>query len=440
MFETDENGQIRTSDEYEAALARYNAAKEAGPQDNQKTVLTDENSAGMRLYHEGGENLAKAQAGLGSAARFGADTANAIAGNLPNMALALIPSVGPAVSLGALGAQAAGGRMAELYDEDTGADEALWRGLVSGGIEVGTEVLPVGSWVEIVNRGGKGLVRNLLQQMGEEGTEEAVGYVVNYLADVAAKDPNAEFSWAELAQNAGMGAISGGFYGAAGTGLNLALNRANTRMAENLAGDENQVQQANTRTAQAVREAALTQAQDMQQAVADPLGAAARLEEETRPGSTAAEEKYAPQAAQSAQESAQNADGELAARQAENAAKAAADALAQKEAAQDADTLTREEAAQRADAQAVSEAALAQAAAERYAQESAPQADTVALERGTVRRETVEGIQAFADAEESYTPYMKKALVERYKGQSPAVYVQEMHSMYNAGREGVFEL
>lgn len=207
---------------------------------------------------------------------------------------------------------------------------------MSGGIEVGTEVLPVGSWVEIVNRGGKGLVRNLLQQMGEEGTEEAVGYVVNYLADVAAKDPNAEFSWAELAQNAGMGAISGGFYGAAGTGLNLALNRANTRMAENLAGGENQVQQANTRTAQAVREAALTQA-----------------------------------------------------------------------------------------------------AAERYAQESAPQADTVALERGTVRRETVEGIQAFADAEESYTPYMKKALVERYKGQSPAVYVQEMHSMYNAGREGV---
>lgn len=437
VFETDENGQIRTSDEYEAALARYNAAKEAGPQDNQKTVLTDENSAGMRLYHEGGENLAKAQAGLGSAARFGADTANAIAGNLPNMALALIPGVGPAVSLGALGAQAAGGRMAELYDEDTGADEALWRGLVSGGIEVGTEVLPVGSWVEIVNRGGKGLVRNLLQQMGEEGTEEAVGYVVNYLADVAAKDPNAEFSWAELAQNAGMGAISGGFYGAAGTGLNLALNRANTRMAENLAGDENQVQQANTRTAQAVREAALTQAQDMQQAVADPLGAAARLEEETRPGSTAAEEKYAPQAAQSAQESAQNADGELAARQAENAAQAAADALAQEKTAQDADTLTGEEAAQRADAQAVSEAALAQAAAERYAQESAPQADTVALERGTVRRETVEGIQAFADAEESYTPYMKKALVERYKGQSPAVYVQEMHSMYNAGREGV---
>ena len=437
VFETDENGQIRTSDEYEAALARYNAAKEAGPQDNQKTVLTDENSAGMRLYHEGGENLAKAQAGLGSAARFGADTANAIAGNLPNMALALIPGVGPAVSLGALGAQAAGGRMAELYDEDTGADEALWRGLVSGGIEVGTEVLPVGSWVEIVNRGGKGLVRNLLQQMGEEGTEEAVGYVVNYLADVAAKDPNAEFSWAELAQNAGMGAISGGVYGAAGTGLNLALNRANTRMAENLAGGENQVQQANTRTAQAVREAALTQAQDMQQAVADPLGAAARLEEETRPGSTAAEEKYAPQAAQSAQESAQNADGELAARQAENAAQAAADALAQEKAAQDADTLTGEEAAQRADAQAVSEAALAQAAAERYAQESAPQADTVALERGTVRRETVEGIQAFADAEESYTPYMKKALVERYKGQSPAVYVQEMHSMYNAGREGV---
>ena len=323
------------------------------------------------------------------------------------------------MSLGALGAQAAGGRMAELYDEDTGADEALWRGLVSGGIEVGTEVLPVGSWVEIVNRGGKGLVRNLLQQMGEEGTEEAVGYVVNYLADVAAKDPNAEFSWEELAQNAGMGAISGGFYGAAGTGLNLALNRANTRMAENLAGGENQVQQANTRTAQAVREAALTQAQDMQQAVADPLGAAARLEEETRPGSTAAEEKYALQAAQSAQESTQNADGELAARQAENAAQAAADALAQEKAAQDADTLTGEEAAQRADAQAVSEAALAQAAAERYAQESAPQADTVALERGTVRRETVEGIQAFADAEESYTPYMKKGAGGAVQGAKP---------------------
>lgn len=223
----DENGVAHPTQEYLDAKAEVDAAEAALNEKHPETVLTPENSTGVRLYQEGGEKIANAQMGLSDGAKFTMNTANAIAGNAPAMATALIPVVGLGLSLGLTGAQAAGGRAAELSAQGEKAGTALARGLVSGGIEAATEILPVGSWVDIIkNPGGKSALRSILQQMGSEATEESVSYVANYLADLAAQDSNAQFSLEELAENALMGGISGGVYGGVGVGANRLLNRS----------------------------------------------------------------------------------------------------------------------------------------------------------------------------------------------------------------------
>ena len=233
-YTIDENGVEHPTAEYTAAVQARDAAEDALNQKFPGTVLTPENSTGVRLYGEGSEHLSNAQLGLSGDAKFAMNTANAIAGNAPTMATALIPGVGPGISLGLSGAQAAGGRAAELSAQGESAGAALSRGLVSGGIEAATEILPVGSWVEIINNpGGKSALRSVLQQMGSEATEESASYVANYLADKAAQDPTAQFSLEELAENALMGGLTGGVYGGVGVGINrLRGGSANTQTQE----------------------------------------------------------------------------------------------------------------------------------------------------------------------------------------------------------------
>lgn len=230
----DENGVAHPTQEYLDAKAEVDAAEAALNEKVPETVLTPETSTGVRLYGEGSEHLSNAQLGLSGDAKFAMNTANAIAGNAPTMATALIPGVGPGISLGLSGAQAAGGRAAELSAQGESAGAALSRGLVSGGIEAATEILPVGSWVEIINNpAGKSALRSVLQQMGSEATEESVSYVANYLADKAAQDPTAQFSLEELAENAMMGGLTGGVYGGVGVGINrLRGGSANTQTQE----------------------------------------------------------------------------------------------------------------------------------------------------------------------------------------------------------------
>lgn len=217
----DENGNMVESEEFRRAREDFEAGRAEA-----ETVLTPENSPGVALYQAGSERVANAQAGLGDGAKFAVNTANSIAANLPTMALAPVTAGG---SLALMGAQAAGGRAAELSMEGETATRALTRGLVSGGIEVLTEKVPVGEWVNLVKgparEGVQQAVMAVLRQMGSEATEEAASYVLNYAADVAAQDPNAEFSLAELAENALGGAISGGVYGGVGVGVNRMLNR-----------------------------------------------------------------------------------------------------------------------------------------------------------------------------------------------------------------------
>lgn len=177
----------------------------------------DQNKWGQTMLREAAEAQANATAGLATVPRFLANTGISIAGNAPSLLAAMIPGAGPAVGAGLLGASAAGQRAQELSAEGASPSEALGRGIVSGIIEAVTEKLPIDTLADILNRGGTDAVRSILRQMGIEAGEESASYMMNLASDWAAADPNAQFSFADLAEQALGGAISGGVYGGAGT-------------------------------------------------------------------------------------------------------------------------------------------------------------------------------------------------------------------------------
>ena len=140
-------------------------------------------------------------------------------------ALAVSALATPAAGAAVMGLQAAGAKTGELRSRGVSAGEALARGLVSGGIEGATEKIPIGNLLKIVKgSGGATFLKNIAKQAGIEATEESASYALNFLADKAARDPEAQFSLAELAENAAVGAISGGAFGGLGS-LGAAVNR-----------------------------------------------------------------------------------------------------------------------------------------------------------------------------------------------------------------------
>lgn len=147
----------------------------------------------------------------------------------PFLAANVIPGAGQAISLGGMGALAAGQKAGELQMNGTGAGEALARGLVSGGIEAFTEKIPMDSLLKLVKGGGgTNFIKAVAKQAGIEATEESASYTMNWLADKAARDPNAKFSLSDLAENAAVGAISGGVFGAGGHVIGSAIGAGRT--------------------------------------------------------------------------------------------------------------------------------------------------------------------------------------------------------------------
>nr|DAI84702.1 MAG TPA: hypothetical protein [Caudoviricetes sp.] len=147
----------------------------------------------------------------------------------PFLAANVIPGAGQAISLGGMGALAAGQKAGELQMNGTGAGEALARGLVSGGIEAFTEKIPMDHLFKMVkNGGGTSFLKAVAKQTGIEAGEESASYAMNWLADKAAQDPNAKFSLKELLENAAVGAISGGVFGAGGHVIGSAMTAGRT--------------------------------------------------------------------------------------------------------------------------------------------------------------------------------------------------------------------
>lgn len=201
--------------DYQAVYDQLQAVKE---RKNELTVNkgVDPNKWSQRMLREAAEAQANAEAGLAPAPRWLTEQGISLAGNAPVMAASAIPVVGPAVGSIMMGGQAAGQRSFELNEQGKGARESLTRGLTSGAIEAATERLPLGQMSKILHSGGVNAVKNILIQMGEEATEESASYFLNYVADLAANDPDAKFSLAELTQSAAGGAFGGLVFGTAG--------------------------------------------------------------------------------------------------------------------------------------------------------------------------------------------------------------------------------
>lgn len=224
--------------------AVYDQLQEVRKRKNELTVNkgVDPNKWSQRMLREANEAQANAEAGLAPAPRWLTEQGISLAGNAPVMAASAIPVVGPAVGSIMMGGQAAGQRSFELNEQGKGARESLTRGLTSGAIEAATERLPLGQMSKILHSGGVNAVKNILIQMGEEATEESASYFLNYVADLAANDPDAKFSLAELTQSAAGGAFGGLVFGTAGAVGSRAATDTE-RMSAADAYDYNQVQQ-----------------------------------------------------------------------------------------------------------------------------------------------------------------------------------------------------
>ena len=206
----------RSSREYQELMAqRKRLLDELGAAPVRTPV--DMSAPGMKLYGEAIKTREEALDGLTGADRWLGEQAISIGQNL-----ALLPTaaINPAIPLSAMGTMAGADKMYELSQRGEPADEAFARGVVSGAIEAATEKIPLDTLMDVVKTGGRSALKNLLKQAGVEAGEESLSYVMNYIADKAARDPNASFSLAELANSAAGGAFSGFVMGGLGTAAN----------------------------------------------------------------------------------------------------------------------------------------------------------------------------------------------------------------------------
>lgn len=204
------------SDQYRQAQARLDELR-AGMNGQMTKDAVSMDSTGMKLMTGAIETREKALEGMTGAPRWLAEQGISIGQNL-----AMLPTaaINPVLPLAGMGAIAAGDKMYELNAQGKAPEEALGRGLLAGGIEAATEKIPLDALMDVVKTGGRSALKNLLKQAGVEAGEESLSYVMNYIADKAARDPNASFSLAALANSAAGGAFSGFVLGGLGTAAN----------------------------------------------------------------------------------------------------------------------------------------------------------------------------------------------------------------------------
>lgn len=206
-----------TDPEEKARLERAATQAKKVMEENKADDAVDPNSKGQELLRKAAQESENVLAGMQSkGGKLLAQAALSMANMAPSLLLSAVAT--PAAGLALMGAQAAGSKAGELGARGVSAQEALARGLVSGGIEGITEKIPLGNLMEIVKRGGgASFLKTIAKQAGIEATEESASYALNWAADKAVKDPEAKFSLAELAENAAVGAISGGGFGGLGS-------------------------------------------------------------------------------------------------------------------------------------------------------------------------------------------------------------------------------
>lgn len=205
------------SQEYQQARAHFDAVqREIDDFMNAPDKVVDPNSRASQFMGGVQQLQEEALEGTSGVGRFVGETALSIGSNLAKLPM---NAVIPGSSLALMGAEAAAGKAYDLGQRGVGAGAALTRGVVSGGIEALTEKIGLDNLMDLIKTGGKSALMNIAKQALAEGGEEGLSYVLNYMADQVAGDPEAAFVLNDFVKSIGMGALSGGVFGAGGTAI-----------------------------------------------------------------------------------------------------------------------------------------------------------------------------------------------------------------------------
>lgn len=209
------NGPVATP-EFQQVLDRIASAKGVRAENQ---VTPERNQAVSNMLDFAQNQNQKAQAGLGNTGRFLVGTIGSVAQNLPAFAAAAaVPEAAPVLIPALMGASAAGNRENELEQRGVPLNQAVLRSGLSGAVSAITNKLPLEQGAELMAGNGPGIVRAMARQALSEGGQEASEYAADYGLDVLAGDPDANFSLAELGQQA-LGGALGGAISAAGSSL-----------------------------------------------------------------------------------------------------------------------------------------------------------------------------------------------------------------------------
>ena len=224
------NGPVATP-EFQQVLDRIASAKGVRAENQ---VTPDRNQVVSNMLDFAQNQNQKAQAGLDNTGRFVVGTIGSVAQNLPAFAAAAaVPEAAPVLIPALMGASAAGNRENELEQRGAPLNQAVLRSGLSGAVTAITNKLPLEQGAELIAGGGPGVLRAMARQALSEGGQEASEYAADYGLDVLAGDPDANFSLAELGQQALGGALGGAISAAGSSLIGSGVNRAREALGAN---------------------------------------------------------------------------------------------------------------------------------------------------------------------------------------------------------------
>lgn len=217
------NGPVATP-EFQQVLDRIANAKGVRAENQ---VTPERNQVVSNMLDFAQNQNQKAQAGLDNTGRFVVGTIGSVAQNLPAFAAAAaVPEAAPVLIPALMGVSAAGNRENELEQRGVPLNQAVLRSGLSGVVSGITNKLPLEQGAELIAGNGPGIVRAMARQALSEGGQEASEYAADYGLDVLAGDPDANFSLAELGQQALGGALGGAISAAGSSLIGSGVNRA----------------------------------------------------------------------------------------------------------------------------------------------------------------------------------------------------------------------
>lgn len=224
------NGPVATP-EFQQVLDRIASAKGIRAENQ---ITPEQNKVVKSILDYSTEQTQKAQAGLNDQGRLLVGAIGGVSQLLPAAAAAAAaPEAAPVLIPVLMGASAAGNRVNELEQRGIPLNQAVLRGAMSGAVSGITNKLPLEQGAELIAGGGPGVLRAMARQALSEGGQEASEYAADYGLDVLAGDPDANFSLAELGQQALGGALGGAISAAGSSLIGSGVNRAREALGAN---------------------------------------------------------------------------------------------------------------------------------------------------------------------------------------------------------------